>query len=87
METAGAEERVVPALVQDDEPLDQGQGEDDLPRRPQESRRADRQRHPENSGGPDGSYRQGAREIRRAQMLELDRTRPGRLGDFAFHDR
>ena len=87
METAGAKERVVPALVQDDEPLDEGQGEDELPRRPEEARRAERQRYPENSRGPDGSCRQGAREIRRAQMLELDRTRPGRMHDSSFHDR
>jgi len=53
-------ERVVPALVQDDEPLDEGQGEDGLfppPRGVRGGRSA--RRYPENSRGPDGSCRQG----------------------------
>ena len=75
------------ALVQDDEPLDEGEGEDDLPGHPEEARRAQGQGYAQRGAGPDRRKCEAAREVRRAQMPELNRARPGRMHDSSFHGR
>ena len=79
VEAARAEERVVPAFVQHDEPLDERQGEHDLAGGPEEQTRLHCQRDPGARGQGDAGDRQAAREVRRPEMLELRGAWSGRL--------
>jgi hypothetical protein len=67
----------MPALMQDDEPLDERQGQHDLADRPEDQLRSKGQADPEAGRDRHGGDRQGAGEIRRAQMLEFRWARPG----------
>jgi hypothetical protein len=77
VDTAGAEERVVPALVQHDEPLDERESQHELSGRPGEDVRLHGQNDAEPSRQRDGRDRESARGIRRAQVLELRRAWSG----------
>ena len=63
VQPAGAEERAVPALVQEREPLQEGHGQDRLPRCPEHDRGAGRE------PPPDGGRRRGPAEERTAHRI------------------
>ena len=71
VEAARAEEGVVPAFVEHDEPLDQRQGEHDLAGCPKKGSRLHRQGDPRPGRQADGPDRQRAGEVRGPEVLEL----------------
>jgi hypothetical protein len=85
VETAGAEQRVVPAFVQDDEPLDEGEGEDELAHGPRKQPRLQRQGDAQGRGRGDTPHRQRTREVRGPEMLEFRWAWSGRLHDSSLH--
>jgi hypothetical protein len=73
--------------VQHDEPLDEGEGEDQLAGRPEDQPRLQGQRDANGRGRGDSPHRQGAREVRGPEMLEFRWAWSGRLHVASLHTR
>jgi hypothetical protein len=71
--------------VEHDEPLDEGERQDQLAGRPGHQARLQGQRDASGRGRGDTPHRQRTREVRGPEMLELRWAWPGRLHDSSFH--